>query len=308
MPDLPRTLIRPPLIGQTLIGQTLLTIALVLLAAPPAMGIVSGWFAPEPAPARLLVVALVVGLSVRSVRSGKAPHGRPGHATGCPRATGAPMADGVIAAALLAAGRLAAEGLDDPRPAALALPALVWLAARRAGLDSRRQPISPVGLAALSLFALPMRPALQDVAGPTLQQITAGVACTVLTAVTDDASCDGLRLHHAGVDLLVVPSCAGVGALCIQLMLVAVIATVRPGTPLHRLAAMAVQAVVSAIVANGLRVSAIAYGAVHAPVDLFAAPWHASVGLLALAAGSLPTLIWARGAPSPSRHVVLKEV
>jgi exosortase/archaeosortase family protein len=175
----------------------------------------------------------------------------------------------ILLLALTAVLRLAAQILDINVLGAVLLAADVYALAHLARLPARRRACSPLWLAAVFAFSLPVEPILQRVFGFALQQLSAGVACTMLTPFFDNLACAGVRLTVEGRDVLVDLPCSGAEMVSLVGLIYALICTLRqprgPGAAAGALACLAL-----ALVGNGLRIALLAAG-IARPGDL---PFH----------------------------------
>lgn len=206
------------------------------------------------------------------------------------------------------------------------------------GLDRRPRAVHPAALALLFAFSLPIEQILQRLFGYPLRLVSAAVAHGVLAPFTDDLARQGTLLVQDGLTLAVDLPCSGAQGLTLLGALAAAVlcrrrlclrrgttgndsAQTAAGAPLpsnemqprtsraRRGASSRVSpvllaagllglAVVSgALVANTLRVLAL-YAGMRLGLDVMAEPWHAGLGLAALATGSLPLLTLARRLPT----------
>ena len=175
----------------------LLWCAALLLALEPLKWLVGTWYQAGYEGigwVACLAVAVLAGMAIRSPVL-----------TSSPRS----VAPTYLLLSLTALLRLASQLLDVDVVGALLLAVDVYALARLARLDERRFAVSPFWLAVLFCFSLPVEPMVQRVIGFDLQQISALVACGMLTPFFEDLACEGIRLRLADVDVLVDLPCSG---------------------------------------------------------------------------------------------------
>jgi len=175
----------------------------------------------------------------------------------------------ILLLALTAGLRLAAQILDINVLGAVLLAVDVYALAHLARLPARRRACAPLWLAAVFAFSLPIEPILQRVFGFALQQLSAGIACAMLTPFFDNLACSGVRLTVDGADVLVDLPCSGAEMVSLVGLIYALICTLRQprgaGAAAGALACLAL-----ALAGNGARIALLAAG-IARPGDL---PFH----------------------------------
>ncbi|MEO1458306.1 MAG: exosortase T [Pseudomonadota bacterium] len=266
--------------GRLSLSSALLIAAAAIAAAGPLAWLWRTWTDPAYASegwAAALAVALVAGWSLASPRTGPAPR--------------RDWALGLVALTLLL--RLASQVLAVGTLGGLALVVDVFALAALAGLDRRARAVSPFWLAAAFAYSLPLESILQRVFGHGLQQIAAEGACAVLGLGFADLGCAGLMLKVNGVAVLVDAPCSGARGLVLQGFLFALGAAVlRPTLPVAL--GMGIVALLAALLANVLRIAALAAGE-GLGFAMLAEPVHSGTGLVALGLAALPVLVWIAG-------------
>ncbi|MFP4599269.1 MAG: exosortase T [Persicimonas sp.] len=210
----------------------------------------------------------------------------------------------LLATALI---RLAGQMLAINVLGALALAIDVYALGVLCGLKYRKRAISPFWLSVLFAFSLPVERIFQRLVGYGLQHMSAAGSCSLLGLAFDDVACAGVEITLAGQQVLVDLPCSGArGLVLLSVLFSALAALVRP--TLRQAAGGVVLALVSAIVANSIRIAALAVGIAFSDslvfgamggIDVMAQPWHDLVGLAALAIGVAPLVAWARHINSP---------
>ncbi len=190
--------------------------------------------------------------------------------------------------------RLTAQLLAINVIGALLLAVDVFALARLAGLHQRERPVSPFWLAVLFAFSLPLEPIAQRLVGYDLQHLSAAVACAVLSPIYDSLTCQGVRLHIDGTDVLVDLPCSGAELLSLSGLVLACINARFSPPPLWGLAG-AFTALGLALTANGVRIAVLAAGIAHRdalPFFVMDPVPHTLLGLaaVALTAAALWTL------------------
>ena len=190
---------------------------------------------------------------------------------------------------------------------ALALVLDVYALGLLFGLGSRVRKLSPGWLAIAFAFSLPLERIVQRTIGYALQSISADGACLMLGGLFDQLKCTGVRIVLDGVDVLVDLPCSGARSILLLLLCFALVSSVvRPSFKQMLMGGLLTLA--AGLLANMVRISVLAIGIARPPVffglDVMAQPWHDVIGLVALALGVLPLLIWANGVvqrrPAPS--------
>ncbi|WP_298256355.1 exosortase T [uncultured Litoreibacter sp.] len=266
-----------------------LTAASVLLAIEPLRWLLTSWRDPSYQSYGALYCVVLAGLAGLSIKSSP-PQG--------PSVAGRVFVLFLLAAAIRLAGQLLAINILS----ALALSLDVFAVATVLRLDRRKLALSPFWMAVFFLFALPLGPILQRVAGFPLQMVSAEVACEMLSPVFSDLLCEGVRLRLNGVDVLVDLPCSGASGLLLLVSLWAFLNILyRPRFRVALLGGLSVIGV--SILGNALRISLLA-GGLALGIDTME-PWlHNAIGLFTLMATAIPVLMVYR--PQPRAVVVPK--
>ncbi|GFE64669.1 exosortase T [Litoreibacter roseus] len=253
-----------------------LALASVILAIEPLSWLMTSWRDPSYQSYGGVYCAVLLGLVCLSLKS--TPLGKP------------TSAGRVFALFLIAAGiRLAGQVLAINILSALALALDVFALATLLRLDQRKFAVSPTWVAVFFLFALPLGPILQRVAGFPLQMISADLACHMLSPFFADLLCEGVRLRVNGVDVLVDLPCSGASGLLLMVSLWAFLNVIYRPRLLPALAGGAFVVLVS-IVGNGVRISLLASG-LALGIDTMAPLLHAAIGIVALMVAALPVVL-----------------
>ncbi|SMX46567.1 exosortase T [Actibacterium lipolyticum] len=261
-----------------------LTLASAMLAIEPIKWLMTSWRDPSYqsyGAFYCVVIAGLIGLSLAH---------KP--------AAGAPPARRAFAFFLVAAAcRLGGQMLAINILSALALAIDVFALATFFRLDQRKFALSPLWLAVFFLFALPLGPILQRVAGFPMQIISAELACGMLSPFFPDLLCEGVRLQISGHDVLVDLPCSGASGLLLMVSLWAFLNVLyRPRLIAAITGGVAIVAV--SILGNGLRISLLASG-LALGVDTMEPVLHEGIGLLSLALSVLPVMLTYRPKPAP---------
>jgi len=240
-----------------------LGVASALLAIEPIKWLVNSWHDPSYQSHGALYALAILGLVTLSLTS----------AARGPAQTGRVFALFLLAACL----RLLGQTLAINILSALALAVDVYAVAAFLGLDHRRFALSPFWLAVFFLFALPLGPILQRVAGYPLQMISADAACHMMAPAFADLICEGVRLRVNGADVLVDLPCSGASGLLLMVSLWAFLNVIyRPG--LLQAGGGLLMIMVFALVGNALRISLLA-GGLALGFDTMAEVPHIAIGL-----------------------------
>ena len=243
-----------------------------LLALDPLTWLINSWQDPSYQSHGGLYCLVLAGLAVASLSSSPSQ--------------GAPQTGRVFVLFLFAASlRLLGQVLAINILSALALAADIYALATVMGLDRRRFAISPFWLAVFFLFALPLGPILQRVAGYPLQMVSADVTCQMLSPVFRDLICEGVRLRVNGADVLVDLPCSGASGLLLMVSLWAFLNVIY--RPAFLRACIGLAMIVGfALLGNALRISLLA-GGLALGFDTMAELPHTAIGLttMALSAG-----------------------
>lgn len=246
---------------------------LLLLAAKPVWWLAQTWQDAAYASAGLWAFLLVLGLLLWSVSS-------PRTATRLPDTL---LPVGLLAATALV--RLLGQWLAINALGALALMVDVYALALLLGTGQRQRFVSPLWLAVLFAFALPVERILQRGIGFALQEISAETVCSVLGMFTLQASCHGTRIAVDGQQFLIDLPCSGSNGLVLLAMLTsALMAFARPSFGWGVLAMLLIP--LAGLLTNTLRILLLVAGSVW-PLETFGIhvmeqPWHDLIGLTAL--------------------------
>jgi len=178
--------------------------------------------------------------------------------------------------------RLAAQILDINVLGALLLGVDVYALASISGLAQRRRALSPFWLAIVFCFSLPIEPIVQRLIGFDLQQISASVACGMLSPIFTDLSCQGVRLRIHNLDVMVDLPCSGAELMSITALVLSIVNTRRMPSVVWGVLSCFLGIGLS-LLGNGVRISALAVGIVYAeqlPFNIMAPLPHSIVGLL----------------------------
>ena len=255
--------------------------ASIILALDPLAWLLRSWtsYAVEGS----IYFLLLLGLVITSLLSG-APRPKDGDVPVLPLL--------LFAAALRLLGQVLAINTLSAFALAVDVFAVVYLLK----LDSRPFALSPVWMAALFMFALPIQHLIERTAGFPLQMISADGACQLLGIVFSDVTCQGTRLTVAGEDVLIDLPCSGsTGLMLMMALIVTMNAIYRPRLPMALIGIIAT--VCLAIAGNTLRVTLLSSGIAlrdRLPIDVMLDPWHSAIGLSTLALSALPLLLWYR--------------
>ena len=145
------------------------------------------------------------------------------------------------------------------------------------------------------LFALPLGPILQRVAGFPLQIISADLACMKMSPFFADLLCEGVRLRVNGVDVLVDLPCSGAAGLLLMVSLWTFLNVLYRPRLLHAL--LGSGAVIGlALLGNALRISLLA-GGLASGINTMELVLHAAIGLFTISLSAGPVLMFYRPAP-----------
>lgn len=253
-----------------------LTVASALLVIEPARWLITSWRDPSYQSYGAVYGIILLGLVGVSLKSSPP--------------SGAPVAGRVFAVFLAAAIiRFSGQILAINILSALALALDVFAVATVLRLDRRKFALSPSWMAVFFLFALPLGPILQRVAGFPLQMISADLACQMLQPFFRDLLCEGVRLRVNDIDVLVDLPCSGASGLLLMVSLWAFLNVLyRPRLLPAILGGVGV--ICLSIFGNALRISLLASG-LAVGVDTMAPILHAAIGLAALLISALPVFV-----------------
>ncbi|TDT74211.1 exosortase/archaeosortase family protein [Litoreibacter halocynthiae] len=263
-----------------------LTVASALLAIEPVRWLFTSWRDPSYQSYGAVYCIVLVGLVGLSLKS--SPPGGPA------------IAGRVFVLFLFAALiRLAGQMLAINILSALALSLDVFALATMLRLDRRKLALSPFWMATFFLFALPLGPILQRVAGFPLQMVSADLACQMMSPFFADLICEGVRLRLNGVDAMVDLPCSGASGLLLMVSLWAFLNILyRPRLLTAFTGGLAVIGL--SILGNALRISLLA-GGLGQGIDTMAPTLHNSIGLVTLMVAAAPVVLLYRPSAKPVR-------
>ncbi|WP_168210550.1 exosortase T [Persicimonas caeni] len=286
---------RPWLVG------AIVALGALVLAVEPVLWLVETWTTPAYDSPGGWIFALVAGLFGWSVSSRQTAHALTQQAS-------TQHAWWLLAGTAVL--RLVGQVLAINVLGALALAVDVYAVGVLCRLGRRERAVSPFWLAVLFAFSLPVERIFQRVIGYGLQHVSAAGSCSLLSTVFDDVTCAGVNITLAGQPVLVDLPCSGArGLVLLSVLFCGLAALARPNL---RQALVGIGlAVVSALVANSVRIASLAVGIAFPEavgVDVMAQPWHDIAGLAALGFGVMPLVWWANlirtpRHPSPSGQV-----
>ncbi|MEH6524109.1 exosortase T [Sulfitobacter sp.] len=201
----------------------------------------------------------------------------------------------LVAAAIRLAGQLLAINVLS----ALALSLDVFALVTILQLDRRKLALSPTWMAIFFVFALPLGPILQRVAGFPLQMVSADLACQMMSPIFSDLICEGVRLRINGVDVMVDLPCSGASGLLLLVSLWVFLNILFRPSLLPALIGGAIIVGLS-IVGNALRISLLA-GGLGLGIDTMEPTLHNVIGLLALMVSAVPIFAFYRPKAKPLR-------
>ncbi|MBM7069216.1 exosortase T [Actibacterium sp. 188UL27-1] len=261
-------------------------LASIILAIEPVRWLINSWTSPTYDSNGYVYLIGIVGLVAWSVLSGPSR-----------TKSGAPV---LILLALAAGIRLLGQVLAINTLGALALIVDIYAIARLLGVADRPFALSPLWLAVLFLFTLPVEVIAQRLIGYPLQLISADLACSLLGVVYREVSCTGIRITVQAVDVLVDLPCSGATGLLLALAFAATMnAIYRPR--LITGCALGGAIVGLAVAGNAFRITALAIG-LEQGWDVMAEPAHSLIGLVTLALSLLPVALFYRPKPAPMRR------
>ncbi len=267
------------------VAGVLFTIAAMVLGIEPLRWLINTWLDPSYDSKGFYIFLACAGLFVWSASSERS---RPAVARR------QRLAFGLLVLTTLV--RFTGQVLAVNTIGALALIIDVYALGLLFGLKSRVRKLSPGWLALAFAFSLPLERIAQRTIGYGLQSLSSDGACLMLGGFFDDLQCYGVRLVLEGKDVLVDLPCSGARSILLLLLCFAFVSSlVRPG--LKQAFVGGLLTLVAGLLANMLRISVLAMGIARPQllldVDVMAQPWHDMIGLLALALGATPLIIWA---------------
>jgi exosortase/archaeosortase family protein len=286
-------------------AEILVVLGAIALAIEPVLWLVRTWTEPAYDSPGGWIFALAAGLFCWSVTSAKT------HPAGATKDASTKHASTkhastkhawwlLMATAVL---RLVGQVLAINVIGALALAVDVYAIGILSGLSRRKRSVSPFWLAASFAFSLPVERIFQRLIGYGLQHLSAAGSCSLLDVFFDNVTCAGVHIQLAGQDVLVDLPCSGARGLVLLSVLFCGLAAIARPSIRQALVGMGL-AMISALVANSLRIAALAVGIAFPEtvgVDVMVQPWHDIVGLAALAVGIMPLVWWARSVRGGAR-------
>ena len=263
-----------------------LALASALLAIEPIRWLLISWSDPSyqsGGALYCLVLAALIALSGMSSR------------VEAPPPTSRAFGLFLIAAAIRLAGQMLAINVLS----ALALALDVYALAVLMRLERRKLALSPGWLAVFFLFALPLGPILQRVAGFPLQLASADLACQMLSPFFSDLICKGTRLRINGIDVMVDLPCSGASGLLLMVALWTFLNVLyRPR--LRPALVGGVMVIALSLIGNALRISVLGAG-LATGFNTMEPSLHAAIGVMTLGASGLPVLLFYRPAARPPK-------
>jgi exosortase/archaeosortase family protein len=261
------------------------TIAALTLGFEPLKWLVNTWLEPAYDSKGFYIFLACAGLFIWSASS---PRQLP------KIARQQKLALGLLAITTLV--RLMGQVLAVNTIGALALVIDVYALGLLFGLGGRVRALSPGWLAVAFAFSLPLERIAQRTIGYGLQSISSDGACLMLGGFFDQLKCYGVRIVLEGKDILVDLPCSGARSILLLLLCFALVsALVRPTFKQAIIGGLLT--LMAGLFANMVRISLLAVGIARPELffgaDVMMQPWHDIIGLLALALGAAPLLIWA---------------
>ncbi|WP_057465366.1 exosortase T [Pseudovibrio sp. POLY-S9] len=256
-------------------------LASAILAFEPALWLVRTWFDPSYSSSGAVYLVAVAGLLLWSLSSSV------DHSANHHRQTAALL---LVASAFI---RLISQVFAINVIGGLALAFDIFAITTLLRVGERKRALSPFWLSALFLFSLPVERIVQRLLGYPLQELSADASCFLLSGVTENLSCNGVRLTLEGKDVLVDLPCSGTSSLMLSLAFIVVLnAIYRPRLSVALLW-VGITLVLS-ILGNSLRISTLALGIAYPhwffDVNVMMEPWHSVIGYITLALTLLPIL------------------
>lgn len=270
------------------LAKLAVTSGLIILVIHPVEWLVNSWIDPSYDSYGYLMFLLCGGLFIWSVTSDRI----------FPKPVNYKLAVTLLLSTAFI--RLVGQVLAINVIGAIALAIDVYAIGLLAGLQHRKRAVSPAWLAVIFAFSLPVERIIQRIVGYKLQLISADGSCFILNGLFDEVTCSGIRILLAGKDVLVDLPCSGAKSLMLFVLFYSFMAAVNRTSITANVAGFLIT-LLSALAANILRIVILAIGIAY-PEKLFGinvmeSPWHDTIGLIALASGCLPIIIWAsRGA------------
>jgi len=282
-------------------NQIFITLAIIVLAFEPVLWLANTWFDPSYNSDGFIIFGLCVALVIYSALS--------------PRYTCKPINKKYVflLLALTTLTRLVSQIFAINIIGALALVIDVYAIAYLAGLHLRKKPLSSFWLAVCFAFCLPLENILQRTIGYGLQHISADGACAILGSIFDNVACSGVRILLNAQDVLVDLPCSGARCLLLLLMFYCMAAALSNSKPWQSALGLLI-VLATSIVVNILRIIILAIGIAYpnslGGIDVMAQPWHDIIGLITLAIGTLPILIWFNkfNNPPKPKHYLLDQI
>lgn len=272
----------------------LLAFGAFMLALEPMIWLVNTWLAPESLGFGVVAFLLTLAMCGLSFWSGPAEFNQPIRFS---------LYWVLAFTALL---RLVSQILDINVVGALLLSLDVYVLARLLKLDCRPFRVSPVWLAFLFCFSLPVEPIMQRLVGYPLQYVAAFVASGMLQIFLSDVAVQGIRILINGVDVLVDLPCSGSELLSVLAVFFALGHTVCRVSPAGVLLSAPLFCVIAVLV-NGARVATLALGigyAEYLSFNIMQPLPHAFVGTGFASLGAILLSLMFRGlSTTDSDHV-----
>lgn len=270
-----------------LLAGALVASAFVVLAIEPMVWLASSWFTRDYDSSGILVFTVVCALFLWSAISPLTEHRR---ANTDLRKRWWPL---LLLLASFAV-RLASQLLAINVLGALMLAIDVYALGLLLQLKDRKRAVDPLWVALLFCFALPLEPLLQRTLGYGLQQLSAFTACGLLSAVHNNAGCEGVRLFIDDIDVLVDLPCSGARLLILMLTGFLVLAAAKPLNWRQGVIGGCLTLAL-ALLGNTLRIVLLAWGIRYSEVtgiNIMLDPWHSLTGLTIAAATLALTWLW----------------
>lgn len=275
--------------------------AAALLAYDPIVWLIGSWLDPSYASSGLSLFLIVAGLFSWSISSKRIAHSNQQF----------PFVLLLLSSVVRLIGQIMAINVIG----AITLVVDIYAIAKITGLDQRVRSISPLWLSLAFAFTLPLERILQRLFGYGLQNLSADGACTVLSNIVDDVSCQGLRILINHQDVLIDLPCSGARAFLLLLFFFTVSTCFFRLTFRNACYGFLIT-ILSAYLINVIRICVLAifigFPNLIFNIDVMSQPTHDVIGLILLSFGVLPVALWARlkqnenNAPAPQIPPKLK--
>ncbi len=270
----------------------LLGLAAIILAIDPVLWLTQTWTAPSYDSKGAIVFLVCVGLFILSITS--------------PRTTSKqdhrskPFLLLGLSAFMRLIGQVAAFNIIG----ALTLVVDVYAISKLCALDKRARYVSPFWLSVCFFFSLPIERIIQRALGYGLQNLSADGACGVLGTFFDNVTCHGVRILINAQDVMVDLPCSGARSLFLLLFFYCVCAAASRQNIISGIIGGGF-ALICALIANIVRICILAIGIAFpvAGIDVMEQPYHDIIGLITLAVGGIPTLIWMQYFSKPQKPI-----